>query len=103
MQAPVGVTQSSGHSLTGTGAKGDGRDKREPGPLSRRPRALPMACPGHTGRWELEEGKVLHLHCLYSGASLAVSTLRKKISTTDTRARSSLTKAEVILLTWSFL
>lgn len=57
----------------------------------------------HTGRWELKEGKVLHLHCLYNGASLAVSTLRKKISTTDTRIGSSLNEAKVILLSWSFL
>lgn len=76
MQAPVGATQSSGHSLPGTGAEGDGKANGSQGPSAEL---------GHGGR----EG--LRLHCPDSGAAELTAL---KVPTTDTRVGSPLTEAE---------
>lgn len=100
----MGVTQSCGHSLTEQ-VQGGRAGQTEPGLLCRRPLHFPWPATdtqstqrdGNVGKGEFS------IYTAHSGASLAVGTLRKKISTTDIRVGSSLTKAEVILLTWSFL
>lgn len=85
--------------------KGGRAGQTEPGPLCRRPLHFPWPATDTQSTQRdgnLGKGK-FSIYTAHNGASLAVGTLRKKISTTDARVGSSLTKAEVILLTWSFL
>lgn len=86
MQAPVGVTQSSGQSSQEQVQRGTGRQTGARVSLGEAPRR-----PGHVEHREREEGK-FSVYTAWTVGPLEL--LAQTFSTTDTRVGSPLTEAE---------